>query len=254
VREVTYGREEALRRWLDLDTGARLLAIVTTGPDGLREHTPGKLAVVRLLHDTDEVRVTRQLADWLHQRSTTAPQGPDLGWSAATAAWTCHMRALRDFPPPSVVPLALRAAGQGASTAELIAATGQNVTALLDRLERPHRPRHELVEDWRTLQALAADVTAFTETADWLLTRSPCATPPPSNYALSSNPTSSTTATTRRPAPTPPAPPPQYSMSSAPPTSRRPAPPSAPTPPPRTPAARRKPSRSGTPSPSRPGL
>jgi hypothetical protein len=40
VQEVAYGREEALRRWLDLDTGARPLAIVSTGPDGLREHTP----------------------------------------------------------------------------------------------------------------------------------------------------------------------------------------------------------------------
>jgi hypothetical protein len=37
VQEVVYGREEALRRWLDLDTGARLLAIVSTGPDGLRD-------------------------------------------------------------------------------------------------------------------------------------------------------------------------------------------------------------------------
>ncbi|WP_239769009.1 hypothetical protein [Streptomyces sp. CL12-4] len=56
VQEVVYGREEALRRWLDLDTGARPLAIVTTGPDGLREHTPGELAVARLLHDTTRMR------------------------------------------------------------------------------------------------------------------------------------------------------------------------------------------------------
>jgi hypothetical protein len=147
VQEVVYGREEALRRWLDLGTGARPLAIVTTGTDGLREHTPGELAVARLLHEADEVRVTRQLADWLHQRSTTAPQGPQLGWSAATAAWACHMRALSDYPPPSVVSLVLEAAGQDASTAELIAATGQNVTALLDRLENPYRPHGELVDD-----------------------------------------------------------------------------------------------------------
>ncbi|WP_239769010.1 hypothetical protein [Streptomyces sp. CL12-4] len=79
------------------------------------------------------------------------------------------MRALSDFPPPSVVPLALRAAGQDASTAELIAATGQNVTALLDRLENPYRSHGELVDDWHALQALAADVPAFTGTADWLL-------------------------------------------------------------------------------------
>ncbi|WP_318218804.1 hypothetical protein [Streptomyces sp. SCL15-6] len=169
VQEVVYGREEALSRWLDLDTSARLLAIVSTGPDGLREHTPGELAVVRLLHQADDPWLTRQLADWLHRRSTTAPQGVDAGWSAATAAWACHMRALSDYPPPSVVSLALEAAGQDASTAEMIAATGQNVTALLDRLENPHRPHGELVDDWHTLQALAADVPAFTGTADWLL-------------------------------------------------------------------------------------
>ncbi|MEU3664325.1 hypothetical protein AB0E77_32000 [Streptomyces sp. NPDC032940] len=74
-----------------------------------------------------------------------------------------------DFPPPSVVSLALEAAGQDASTAEVIAATGQNVTALLDRLQRPYRPHHELVDDWHALQALAVDVPAFTGTADWLL-------------------------------------------------------------------------------------
>ncbi|MER6847019.1 hypothetical protein AB0A81_26430 [Streptomyces flaveolus] len=169
VQEVTYGREEALTRWLDLDTGARPLAIVTTSPDGLHEHTPGELAVTRLLHTADDPWLTRQLADWLHRRSSTAPQGVDAGWSAATAAWACHMRALSDYPPPSIVSLALEAAGQDASTAELIAATGQNVTALLDRLERPHRPHHELVDDWHTLQALAADVPAYTGTADWLL-------------------------------------------------------------------------------------
>ncbi|WP_225650894.1 hypothetical protein [Streptomyces solaniscabiei] len=169
VQEVTYGREEALRRWLDLDTGARPLAIVTTGPDGLREHTPGELAGARLLHQADDPWLTRQLAGWLHRRSTTAPQGADAGWSTATAAWTCHMRALSDYPPPSVVSLALSAAGQDATTAELIAATGQNVTALLDRLENPYRSHGELVDDWHTLQALAADVPAYTGTADWLL-------------------------------------------------------------------------------------
>ncbi|WP_225638568.1 hypothetical protein [Streptomyces solaniscabiei] len=169
VQEVAYGREEALSRWLDLDTGARPLAIVTTGPDGLREHTPGELAVARLLHQADDPWLTRQLADWLHRRSTTAPQGVGAGWSTATAAWTCHMRALSDYPPPSIVSLALSAAGQDASTAELIAATGQNVTALLDRLENPYRSHGELVDDWHALQSLAADVPAFTETADWLL-------------------------------------------------------------------------------------
>ncbi|MEU0853104.1 hypothetical protein ABZ387_34965 [Streptomyces flaveolus] len=50
-----------------------------------------------------------------------------------------------------------------------VAATGQNVTALLDRLENPYRSHGELVDDWHTLQALAADVPAYTETADWLL-------------------------------------------------------------------------------------
>ncbi|MER7057488.1 MULTISPECIES: hypothetical protein [unclassified Streptomyces] len=246
MQEVAYGREEALSRWLDLDTGARLLAIVTTGPDGLREHTPGELAVVRLLHQADDPWLTRQLADWLHRRSTTAPQGVDVGWSAATAAWTCHMRALSDYPPPSIVSLALSAAGQDASTAELIAATGQNVTGLLDRLENPYWSHGELVDDWHTLQALAVDVPAFAGTADWLLDQIALR----DAYAQRLRAVLEPTTSTRRPAPKPP---PRHSMSSAPPTSRRPVPPSAPTPPPPTSAARRKPDASGTPSPPPPG-
>ncbi|MER7720860.1 hypothetical protein ABTX99_28615 [Streptomyces flaveolus] len=246
VQEVVYGRQEALSRWLDLDTGARPLAIATTGPDGLREHTPGELAVARILHDTDEVRGTRQLADWLHRRSSTAPQSVDPGWSAVTAAWTCHMRALSDYPPPSIVSLALSAAGQDASTAELIAATGQNVTALLDRLENPYRPHHELVDDWHTLQALAP---AYTETADWLLDQIALRDASAQRLRAVLEPD----ITDHHHQATSPPPPPRHSMSSAPPTSRRPAPPSAPTPPLPTPAARRKPDASGTPSPPPPG-
>ncbi|MEU3664326.1 hypothetical protein AB0E77_32005 [Streptomyces sp. NPDC032940] len=112
VQEAAYGRQEALRRWLDLDTGARPLAIVTTGPDGLREHTPGELAVARLLHEADDTQLTRQLADWLHRRSSTAPQSVDAGWSAATAAWACHMRALATSRRPPSSPSRWRPPGR----------------------------------------------------------------------------------------------------------------------------------------------
>ncbi|WP_256098644.1 hypothetical protein [Streptomyces agglomeratus] len=40
VQEVTHGRQETLRRWLQLDNGRRQLAIITAELGGLREHTP----------------------------------------------------------------------------------------------------------------------------------------------------------------------------------------------------------------------
>ncbi|MER6409447.1 hypothetical protein ABT269_39745 [Streptomyces viridosporus] len=75
VQEVTHhGREETLRRWLHLGTGARSLAIITTGPGGLREHTPGEIAD-QLLHNptTDDARLTQRLADRGHILAAAPP-------------------------------------------------------------------------------------------------------------------------------------------------------------------------------------
>lgn len=171
VQEVTHGRAETLRRWLQLDNGMRQLAIITAEPGGLREHTPGELAA-ELMHDpgNDEARLTGLLASWLYRRGAEAPQGLELGWIAAAAAWTCHMRALAGYPPPSVLNQSLATAGeQDEATAELVVSTGRKMADLLDRLERAYRPRAELIEDWHAVESLAADVPALTEMADWLL-------------------------------------------------------------------------------------
>lgn len=171
VQEVIRGRQETLRRWLQLDNGTGQLAIVTTEAEALREYSPGELAA-ELMHDpnTDQARLTHVLADWLVRRNTEAPQGLELGWIAAAAAWTCHMRALACYPPPSVLAQALQSDGeQDDSIEELVVSTGLKMTGLLDRLERAYRPRTELVEDWHAVEALSADVPALTEMADWLL-------------------------------------------------------------------------------------
>ncbi|MFJ5817339.1 hypothetical protein ACIQGT_26095 [Streptomyces sp. NPDC093108] len=171
VQEIAHGRRETLRRWLQLDDGTRPLAIITADPGGLREHTPGELAAW-LMHDpaNDEARLTHLLASWLYRRNTDAPQGLELGWIAAAAAWTCHMRALSSCPPPSVLTQALEDPGdQDKDTAELVGGTSLKTADLLDRLERAHRPRTELVEDWRALESLATDVPALRDAADWLL-------------------------------------------------------------------------------------
>ncbi|MEU5973094.1 hypothetical protein [Streptomyces globisporus] len=112
LQETMRGEHEALRRWLRLDDGVRHLAILTAGEGGgLREHTPGELAA-RLLHDPDgdEAELTGLLAGWLSRPNAEAPQGLDLGWIVAGAAWTCHMRALADCPPPAVLARSLRRA------------------------------------------------------------------------------------------------------------------------------------------------
>lgn len=171
VREVTHGRQDTLRRWLQLEQGGGQLAIITSGPDGLREHTPGELAA-HLTHDpgSDEAHLTDMLASWFHRRNAEAPQGLELGWIAAAAAWTCHMRALTSYPPPAVLAQSLERAGEhDEATASLVVDTGLKIAALLDRLERVNRPRTNLIEDWHTVEALVADVPALTETADWLL-------------------------------------------------------------------------------------
>jgi hypothetical protein len=171
LEEVAHGRPETLRRWLQLDDGVRQLAILTAEPGGLREHTPGELAA-ELMHDpgNDEARLTGLLASWLYRRSAEAPQGLELGWIAAAAAWTCHMRALAGYPPPSVLDQSLATAGeQDEATAELVVSTGRKMADLFDRLERAYRTRPELIEDWHAVQSLATDVPVLTEMADWLL-------------------------------------------------------------------------------------
>jgi len=171
VEEVTHGRQESLRRWLQLDDGVRQLAILTAEPGNLREHTPGELAA-ELMHDpgNDEARLTEMMASWLYRRCAEAPQGLELGWVAAAAAWSCHMRALAGYPPPSVLGQSLASAGeQDEATEELVVSTGRRMADLLDRLERAYRPRAELIEDWHAVESLAADVPALREMADWLL-------------------------------------------------------------------------------------
>ncbi|MFD7956039.1 hypothetical protein ACFV4X_21400 [Streptomyces ardesiacus] len=170
-QDVTHGRAETLRRWLQLDDGVRHLAILTTESGVLREHTPGELAA-ELLHDPagDEARLTEQLADWFYRRNAEAQQGLELGWIAAAAAWTCHMRALASHPPPSVLTPSLERAGElDELTADLVVTTGLRIVDLIDRLERPYRTRTELIEDWHAVESLAADVPALAPMADWLL-------------------------------------------------------------------------------------
>ncbi|MEV0965512.1 hypothetical protein AB0J25_23530 [Streptomyces sp. NPDC049910] len=171
LQEVAHGRQEALRRWLRLDDGARHLAIITAEPGGLREHTSGDLAAA-VMHDpaSDKVRLTDMLADWFHRRGAQAPQGLELGWITAAAAWTCHLRALASYPPPSVLTRSLERAGENdEATTDLVVDTALQITNLLDRLERAYRPRAELIEDWHAVESLSADVPALTAMTDWLL-------------------------------------------------------------------------------------
>ncbi|MGP3953479.1 hypothetical protein [Streptomyces sp. 7N604] len=171
---VRGGPQAALRRWIQLEDRQRQLAII--GADlntfgGLREYTPGELTAA-LLRDpaTNEARVTSLLSSWLYRRNAEAPQGLELGWIAAATAWACHMREFTSYPPPAVTAQALANAGeQDDATEALITDTGLKVTGLIDRLEREYRSRDELVEDWRTLVALTADVPVLQETSDWLL-------------------------------------------------------------------------------------
>src|SRR5690606_24301766 len=171
LQEVTHGQQETLRRWLQLDDGVRHLAIITADPGGLREHTPGELAA-ELLHDpaSDKARLTDSLASWFYRRNAEAPQGLELGWITAAAAWTCHLRALATYPPPSVLAQSLERAGEhDEATSDLVVSTALQITNLIDRLERAYRSRAELIEDWHAVESLAADVPALRGMADWLL-------------------------------------------------------------------------------------
>ncbi|MGV9901947.1 hypothetical protein ACWDU8_05500 [Streptomyces sp. NPDC003388] len=61
------------------------------------------------------------------------------------------------------------AGGVDAATEDLIVTTTRQVADILDRLQDSDRPRCNLVEDYKVLEALSADVPALKESADWLL-------------------------------------------------------------------------------------
>ncbi|MER5888050.1 hypothetical protein ABT160_29885 [Streptomyces sp. NPDC001941] len=169
--DLTRGRAATLRRWLELDEGTRPLAILSSERGVLREHTPGELAAALMRDLTgDEARLGEQLAGWFSRRNALAPQGLEDGWIAAAAAWTCHMRLLGGYPPPSVLAASLQRAGElDSSAGDLVVSTGVKVGGILDRLERAYRTRSELVEDWHAVEPLAAEVPALAPVADWLL-------------------------------------------------------------------------------------
>ncbi|MGW2937662.1 hypothetical protein ACWDA7_38960 [Streptomyces sp. NPDC001156] len=170
VQEVCRGQAETLRRWLQLEDAERQVAIIAADGDELREYTPGELAASLVEDPGTDAHVTGWLTSWLLRRNARAPQGVELGWVAASAAWTWHMRALADYPPRSVLSAALADAGVlDDATTELVEDTGMQLAAVLDRMERPYRPRTELVEDWQTLEGLSADVPALTTCANWML-------------------------------------------------------------------------------------
>ncbi|MFE0773296.1 hypothetical protein [Streptomyces sp. NPDC058861] len=170
VLQVCRGRREALLRWLELDSAAGQLALVSTG-EAPFEHTPGELAA-RLLQDSasGDADLVEAMGHWLARRFGPRPQSPEAGWTAAAAAWTCHMRALAERPPAAVLTAARDHAGDDSpDTGELIMRTSLTLTDLIDRMNAPHRTRADLVADWRTLQPLAATVPALRAGADWLL-------------------------------------------------------------------------------------
>jgi hypothetical protein len=171
LEEVARGRSETLRRWTQLDEGQRQLAIISSDGGTLREHTPGDL-VDALLHGSriDQDQLAGWLREWFERRSTAAPQGLELGWITAAAAWATHMRAFNAVPPPAVLFRAVAASGQRDEAIEdLVISTSADLADLLQRLPEAHRPRQELIEDWRTLEPLTADVPVLRETADRLL-------------------------------------------------------------------------------------
>jgi hypothetical protein len=95
------------------------------------------------MHDaaSDETRLTDLPAGWLHRRNAEAPQALELGWIAAAAACTCHMRDLASYPPPSVLAQSLQRAGeQDEATTHLVVSTGLRIANLIDRLDDAHHP------------------------------------------------------------------------------------------------------------------
>jgi hypothetical protein len=170
LEEIAQGPQAALRRWMQVEDGQRQLAIIGADLGALREYTPGVLVTTLLRDPQTEAQLTGMLSSWLYRRNAEAPQGLELGWITAAAAWAFHMREFTVFPPPSVLAQTLASAGeQDEATEDLVTDTALNMTDLFDRMERAHRTRGELAEDWRALEALTADVPVLQETADWLL-------------------------------------------------------------------------------------
>ncbi|KNE83345.1 hypothetical protein AB0B04_19380 [Streptomyces xinghaiensis] len=169
--EVTRGPQETLRRWLHWDDGRRQLAIIGTDLDALREYTPGGLvAQLRDNQAIDDAELTHLLASWLYRRYADAPQGLELGWVAAAAAWTCHMRDFTGIPPASVLTQSLESADEhDEAIEELVLDTGQNLAGVLDRVGGSRRIRADLIKDWRFVESLSGDVPVLRELANWLL-------------------------------------------------------------------------------------
>ncbi|WP_382052144.1 hypothetical protein [Streptomyces atrovirens] len=101
LKEITHGRQQTLRRWLQRDDTVPTLTIISADLDGLREHTPGKPAA-QLMGDPagDEAQLTDLPADWLDRRGTDAPQGlkslvVDVPVLKETAHWLLDQIALR---------------------------------------------------------------------------------------------------------------------------------------------------------------
>ncbi|MCX4826942.1 hypothetical protein OG883_45735 [Streptomyces sp. NBC_01142] len=177
LEEVVHaGAAEALRRWMVLEDGQRHLAVIAADPQtpgGVRELSAGML-VRAVLEDKEpapgQPQLTVLLSEWLYLRNARAPQGLELGWVTAAAAWALHMRDFTPFPPPGIVARALASSGeQGLATEALIEESAASVCNLLARAQLPYRSRDELVADWRTLDAMAANVPVLAESTLWLL-------------------------------------------------------------------------------------
>ncbi|MER6434637.1 hypothetical protein ABT272_45025 [Streptomyces sp900105245] len=174
LQEITHGRSETLRQWLQLegDSTDEPLAIIGATDGRLREYTPGELVAQQLRAPAaEDVQLTRELADWVYRRQTQAPQGLELGWTAAATAWSWYMRDVAVALPPSVLARSLALAGEEDDVVgELMVATTLTLAGLYDRLEHGHHDgRAGFVDDWHAIEALAADVPGLREPAGWLL-------------------------------------------------------------------------------------
>ncbi|MFF4440159.1 hypothetical protein [Streptomyces sp. NPDC001621] len=174
LQEITHGRSETLRRWLELegDSTDEPLAIIGTADGRLREYTPGELVAHQLrVPGNGDVQLTQELADWVYRRQAQAPQGLEFGWTAAAAAWSWYMRDVAVALPPSVLARSLALAGEeDEAVGELMVATTLTLAGLYDRLEHGHHDgRAGFVDDWHAIEALAADVPELREPAGWFL-------------------------------------------------------------------------------------